>query len=213
MEKVETRERTQSIAEDAVVTPSTSHDTLNTRQPVPFEMRSIPVPSRRIKSLKEAWMKIYAPIVNQCRLQIRMNLAERVINIRTCPETLSPAAIQRGEEFLRAVTYGFAVEDALSVLRMDSVYVDCFEIEDVRMLRHGHIGRAVGRIAGTGGKIKRNLEQASQTRIVLEDKNIRVLGTFDNIQLVRTAVSRLIMGAQPSKVCSDLINAAKRRNI
>lgn len=213
MEIVEPERRIQNTAKDAAGFSGDSHDQVSAQQPVPFEIRSIPVPTRRIKALKEAWMKVYAPIVNQCRLQIRMNLAERVINIRTCQETLSPAAIQRGEEFLRAVTYGFSVEDALSVLRMDSVYVDCFEIEDVRMLRHGHIGRAVGRIAGTGGKIKRNLEQASQTRIVLEDKNIRVLGAFENIQLVRTAVSRLIMGAQPSKVCSDLINAAKRRNI
>ncbi|KAH9385236.1 RNA-binding protein PNO1 [Nematocida major] len=177
---------------------------------VPFEMRSIPVPARKMKMIKEEWMKIYTPVVMQCNLQIRMNLARKCIEIRTCKETLSPVSIQRAEEFITAVTLGFSPEDALTILRDDTLYVNCFSLEDVRILRHSHIGRAIGRVAGTKGKIKNNIELITETRIVIEDKNIRVLGTDTNIALARTAISKLIMGSQPSKVCSDLRIISKK---
>ncbi|KAI5161988.1 RNA-binding protein PNO1 [Nematocida ausubeli] len=177
---------------------------------ISHEMRSVRVPLRKMKMIKEEWMKIYTPVVVQCNLQIRMNLATQSIDIRTCKETLSPVAIQRAEEFISAVTLGFSPEDALSILRDDTLYVNCFSIEDVRILRHHHIGRAIGRVAGTKGKIKNNLELITQTRIVIEDKNIRVLGTAESIALVRTAVSKLIMGSQPAKVCADLRMISKK---
>ncbi|OAG28790.1 RNA-binding protein PNO1 [Nematocida displodere] len=180
------------------------------RKAVPYETRSVPVPGRKLKLVKASWMKIYTPVVAQCKLQIRMNLSASSIDIRTCEETLSTVAIQRAEEFLRAIVCGFSVEDAISVLRIDSIYVDAFDVEDVRRLRHGHVGRAIGRIAGKKGKVKANLENISQTRIVVEDKHIRILGTAESIALARTAISKLIMGSQPAKVCTDLRTISKK---
>lgn len=177
---------------------------------VPYEMRSIPVPARKMKMVKEEWMKLYTPVVMQCNLEIRMNLQTRSIDIRTCKETLSKVAIQRAEEFIRAVTLGFSPEDALLILRDDSIYVSCFSLEDVRILKNSHVGRAIGRIAGRKGKIKNTLEIVSHTRIVIEDKNIRVMGTAENIGIARTAVSKLIMGSQPAKVCADLRTVSKK---
>ncbi|KAI5190614.1 RNA-binding protein PNO1 [Nematocida sp. AWRm77] len=185
-------------------------DSLEDRRVVPFEMRSVLVPFRKMKLVKEAWMKIYTPVVTQCKLEIRMNLKGRTIDLRTCEATLSPVAIQRAEEFVRAIVLGFSVEDALSVLRLDTIYTDCFDIEDVKTLRNEHLGRAIGRIAGRKGKIKANLENISQTRIVVEDKHIRILGSAENIALARTAISKLIMGSQPSKVCTDLRMVSKK---
>lgn len=185
-------------------------ESTSARKTVPFETRSIRVPFRRMKLLKEAWMKIYTPIVTQCKLEIRMNLSARCVELRTCSETLSAVAIQRGEEFVQAVLMGFAVEDALSLLRLDSIYVDGFEISDVKTLRNEHLGRAIGRLVGHRGDTKRNLEKASQTRIVIEDKHIRIMGSAENIALARTAVSKLIMGSQATKVCADLRMIAKK---
>ncbi|KAI5186749.1 RNA-binding protein PNO1 [Nematocida homosporus] len=163
-----------------------------------------------MKAIKGAWMKIYTPIVVQCKLEIRMNLSNRSIDIRTCSKTTTAVAIQRAEEFIKAVVLGFSVEDALSILRMDTIYVDGFDIEEVRILRNDHVGRAIGRIAGKKGKVKTNLENISQTRIVLEDKHIRILGTAENIALAKTAISKLIMGSQPAKVCTDLRTISKK---
>lgn len=166
--------------------------------------RSVPVPRNRFRAVESSWLKIYTPVVKQCKLQIKMNLAAGTIDLRTCEQTASNGIIQRAEEFIRAVLLGFAVEDAVAILKLDSVYVDCFEVEDVKSLKNEHLGRAIGRIAGRKGKIKANLENISQTRIVVEGKRIRILGTVESIRLAKTAISRLIMGSQPSKVCTDL---------
>lgn len=46
------------------------------------EMRKIPVPPHRYTPLKENWMKIFTPIVEQLKLQIRFNLNARKVEIR-----------------------------------------------------------------------------------------------------------------------------------
>ena len=47
-----------------------------------FEMRKIHVPPNRFNPLKENWMKIYEPVVNYLKLQIRFNLKSRNVELR-----------------------------------------------------------------------------------------------------------------------------------
>lgn len=48
------------------------------------EMRKIPVPAHRYTPLKENWLKIFTPVVQQMKLQIRFNLRTRNVEIRVC---------------------------------------------------------------------------------------------------------------------------------
>lgn len=52
-----------------------------------LEMRKISVPAHRYSPLKENWMKIFSPIVEHLHLQIRFNLKNRQVEIRTCKAT------------------------------------------------------------------------------------------------------------------------------
>ncbi|XP_043584919.1 RNA-binding protein pno1 [Bombus pyrosoma] len=174
------------------------------------EQRKISVPAHRYTPLKENWMKIFTPIVEHLQLQIRFNLKTRNIELRTAPETPDIANLQKGADFVKAFIYGFDVEDALALLRLDGLFVETFEIQDVKPLKGDHLSRAIGRLAGKGGRTKFTIENVTKTRIVLADSKIHILGSFQNIQLARRAICNLILGSPPSKVYGQLRNIASR---
>jgi len=174
------------------------------------ESRKVPVPPHRMTPLKASWPKIYPPLVEHLKLQVRMNIKSRAIELRTSKHTTDIGALQKGEDFVKAFTLGFDVDDAIALLRLDDLYIETFEIKDVKTLQGEHMSRAIGRIAGKDGKTKFAIENASRTRIVLADQKIHILGGFQNIHVAREAVVSLILGSNPSKVYNGLKIVASR---
>ena len=137
---------------------------------VKWELRKIHVPRHRYAPLKAQWLKLVKPIVEQLKLQIRFNLKARSIELRATPEAKEAGALQKANDFLHAFVVGFSVEDALALIRLDDLYVESFEVEDVKPLKGEHLVRAIGRVAGHNGKTKYTIENATRTRIVLAEK-------------------------------------------
>ncbi|XP_062552065.1 RNA-binding protein pno1 [Armigeres subalbatus] len=172
------------------------------------EVRKVFVPRTRQSALKEHWMKIFTPVVDQLLLQIRYNVKNKQVELRLGPETKDPSNLQRGADFVRAFLLGFEVEDALALLRLDDLFIESFEVNDVKMLKGDHLSRAIGRLAGKGGRTKFTLENSTKTRIVLQDSKIHILGNYKNIQHAKRAVSHLILGSPASKVYGNLRTVA-----
>ena len=186
--------------------PPASTDTTTLR----IQSRKVPVPPHRMTPLKSSWPKIYPPLVEHLQLQVRMNIKSRCVELRTSKHTTDASALQKGEDFVKAFTLGFDVDDAIALLRLDDLYIETFEIKDVKTLQGEHLGRAIGRIAGKDGKTKFAIENTSRTRVVLADSKIHILGGFSNIRIAREAVVSLILGAPPGKVYGNLRTVASR---
>ncbi|KAG8970856.1 pre-rRNA-processing protein pno1 [Tulasnella sp. 419] len=168
------------------------------------ETRRIPIPPHRMTPLKKDWVNIFSPLTEMVGLQVRMNVHRRAVELRTSRHTKEVGAIQKGADFVRAYALGFDIQDAIALLRLDDLYLDSFEIKDVKTLQGEHLSRAIGRIAGQDGKTKFTIENASRTRIILADTKIHILGSFQNIKIARDAIVSLILGSPPGKIYASL---------
>eukprot|EP01026_Neomeris_dumetosa_P046106 TRINITY_DN391_c0_g1_i3.p2 TRINITY_DN391_c0_g1~~TRINITY_DN391_c0_g1_i3.p2 ORF type:complete len:244 (-),score=34.58 TRINITY_DN391_c0_g1_i3:346-1077(-) len=177
------------------------------------EFRTIGVPQHRMTPLKSAWMELYKPIVEVMKLDMRMNLKKRRVELKTTKDNPDAGELQKAADFTHAFILGFEVKDAMALLRLNDLYIESFEVKDVReKLRGEHLSRCIGRMAGTKGKTRFTIENATKTRIVFADTKIHILGTFQSIKVARDAVCGLIIGSPPSKVYSRMRNMCAAMN-
>ena len=174
------------------------------------EYRKVRVPAHRYTPLRKAWPQIVTPLVEQLKLQVRFNPRSRCVELRSAPTTPDAGAVQKGADFVAAFALGFEVADALALLRLEDLFVDSFEVKDVKILRGDHLSRAVGRIAGADGKTRHAIENATRTRVVVAGTHVHVLGSAQNIKVARDAICDLIIGAPPGKVYNRMRTVAKR---
>jgi len=175
------------------------------------DLRRIPVPTHRVTPLKNNWEKIVTTVVENMKLQIRMNTKKKCVEVKTSEHTEDKNAVQKGTDFLKAFMLGFDLNDAIAMLRLEDLYIESFDIKDVKTLAGDHLSRCIGRISGEKGKTKYAIENSTKTRIVLADSRIHILGSFSNIKVARDAVCSLIMGSPPGKVYSQLRYIARRQ--
>lgn len=93
---------------------------------VHIETRKVPIPPHRFSPIKAAWPKIYPPLCEHLQLQVRMNIKNKAVELRNSKFTSDPGALQKGEDFVKALSLGFDVDDAIALLRLDDLYVLSF---------------------------------------------------------------------------------------
>lgn len=176
------------------------------------EYRRIRCPAHRYTPLRENWEQLLTPLVEYLKLQVRFNTRTRSVEMKTSRHTLDASGLQKGADFIGAFMLGFEPQDAVALLRLDDLYIESFQVTDVKILRGDHLSRAIGRVAGQDGKTRFAIENATRTRIVIADSRIHMLGSYSNIRMARNAICDLILGAPPGKVYNNMRNVAKRMN-
>lgn len=176
------------------------------------EYRRVRCPAHRYTPLRENWERLLTPLVEYLKLQVRFNTRTRSVELKTSRHTLDASSLQKGADFIGCFMLGFEPQDAVALLRLDDLYLESFQVTDVKTLRGDHLSRAIGRVAGQDGKTRFAIENATRTRIVIADSRIHMLGSYGNIRLARNAICDLILGAPPGKVYNNMRNVAKRMN-
>jgi len=170
------------------------------------QFRSINVPGYRMIHIRRLWKDICEPIVKQLKIDIRMNSKKNLVQLRASSLTEMDSAIQKAADFVRATVLGFEIKDSIALIRLDDIYLETFDIRDVKFFKKksDHWMRAIGRIAGQYGKIKYSIENSTNTRIVIFGFKVHILGSYTSIRLARNAISRLVIGSAPGNVYAKL---------
>ncbi|CAO2814667.1 unnamed protein product [Amaranthus hypochondriacus] len=141
------------------------------------------------KPLKKVWLEIYDLVHKQMKIDIMANLKARKVVLKTMVDTPDASNLHKCADFVRVFMLGFDVADAVSLLRVDEHYVDTFTILDVKTYRgDDYLSRAIERLTGNGGKTKFSIENATKTRVVIENETIHSLRTLRNIRIARDSL-------------------------
>ncbi|CAM9783379.1 unnamed protein product, partial [Sphacelaria rigidula] len=105
------------------------------------DYRRIRCPPHRYTPLRESWDNIVTPTVEHMKLQIRQvfNRDNRCVELKSSEHTEDASALQKTADFVQAFMLGFEVQDAVALLRLDDLYVDSFQVQDVKTLTGDHL--------------------------------------------------------------------------
>ncbi|BAM39378.1 Pre-rRNA-processing protein PNO1 [Theileria orientalis strain Shintoku] len=173
-------------------------------------LRRIPVPPNRMTPLQNNWETIVRTVVERLHLQIRMCTRTKCVEVRPSQESPDLSMLQKAQDYINAFMLGFELKDAEAILRLEDIFIESFEINDVKRLHGEHLSRCIGRISGKDGKTKHAIENMTKTRVILAENKIHIMGSFNSIKLARHSICSLILGSQPGKVYNNLCNSAKR---
>lgn len=171
-----------------------------------IQSRTVDIPASRMAFFKSNWLKIYTPIVEIARVQLKMNFMKKQVDIRTCEYTEDPSFVSRSEQFVKAVALGFSIEDSMAILKFPDVFIDHFNIHEVKILKNLHIERAIGRMIGREGKTKSTIENLASCKTIIKDSDVFLLGPSENTRIARDCYCRLVMGSQPGTIYNRLRN-------
>ena len=120
--------------------------------------------------------------------------------VLTPMQDAKPDSVIKARQIIQALALGFSREDALELLN-DDKYLDVVDLSDyISKDKENHLSRIKAIIIGEGGKVKRNLEELTETKIAVKDKAVGIIGNYDNVRALRDAVVMLINGRQHSTV-------------
>lgn len=68
------------------------------------------------------------------KLQMRMNVKKKCIELRTSEFTTDRNAMLKSVEFLKAFLLGFDLNDAIAFLRLDDLFMESFLIKDGKLI-------------------------------------------------------------------------------
>ncbi len=105
-------------------------------------------------------------------------------------------------DVVNAILLGFRYEDALLLEREDYALhvIDLKEYTD----KENHLARIKARLIGEDGRARRSMEHLSETRIVIGDRHVAVLGPIDNVFAARDAIEMIIHGKKHGTVYKKL---------
>lgn len=107
--------------------------------------------------------------------------------------------VMTAENIVKAIGRGFAPPAALKLLdEENALYVIQLQKNEKELKR------VKSRLIGTMGKARRNLERLTNTRISIYGKTVSIIGSYEDADIAKEAIEKLIAGSKHNNVYNFL---------
>ncbi len=139
---------------------------------------------------------------------ITIDSADGLVVVESTEDTTDPLAVWKARDIAHAIGRGFSPQRAFALLD-DDVYLRLINLEEFGSTPN-QIRRLKGRVIGQGGKTRRNIEELTETFVVIMGNTIGVIGEVENQQVAVNAIVRLLRGAEHSTI-NRYLNTQRRQ--
>jgi len=110
---------------------------------------------------------------------------------------------------LDAINFGFPAKIA-ALIKEEDIIFEKINIKD--FTRRKDLSTVRSRLIGTHGKTKKTLEAISNSKIIIKDNSVGIIGPAESIEYITTALTNLIRGTKQTNIYKYLerINARKK---
>ncbi len=157
------------------------------------------IPRDRIGVLVGPKGAVKSTIENKLAVDLKIDSDTGTVDIGVRPDSPDPSAALRAKDMVLAIGRGFSPPRAFSLFNEDYTF-DIVDLHDYFGKNETEIRRVDGRIIGSEGKTRRNLEELTGTLISVSGHTVSIIGPFDSVSIAKDALEKLIEGRQHGTV-------------
>jgi ribosomal RNA assembly protein len=154
------------------------------------------IPKERVGVLVGADGKVKRHIEEKLGVRLEVESDSGGVTVTLNEEVTDPSLLFKAKDVVAAIGRGFAPERALRLIRDEDAIFDLIDLRDTFGRSESDIKRVKGRIIGMNGKTRRLIEELSNADVVVYGHTVGIIGTFEQVNVARSAVQMLIDGSQ-----------------
>ena len=131
-------------------------------------------------------------------LQIDSQAGDVTITQNTTEQ--DPTILFRAREVVTAIGRGFSPERAFRLFEDEDIVLEVIDLREIVGKSLSDIKRLEGRVIGKAGKTRKIIEELTETYVSVYGYTISIIGSMEQIEASREAISMLIRGSQHSTV-------------
>ncbi len=136
-------------------------------------------------------------------LQIKLNVSIKIDSEEGLVEISSDDGLNNYlcKNIVQVIGRGLTPDEAL-VLLDENYLAEVIPIKDFTGSSKKKQGRVKSRLIGEEGRVRKNLEGLTNTKIVIYGKTVTIIGLITDVEIAKRAVMKLILGAPHGHVYS-----------
>ena len=159
------------------------------------------IPRNRVGVLIGPEGSVKAEIEKRLKVRLKINSETGDVTISPQPGNEYPVSLFQAKEYVQAIGRGFSPERASLLLEdNEDVTLTIIDLREIVGRSASDIKRVKGRVIGRAGKMRRIIEELTETRISVFGHTISIIGKIESVEIAKEAITMLIKGSQHSTV-------------